>query len=137
LIIGLVANWTVFSQSIKADCKIDSFYCFGPTKAKELAKLQASNEAKDTVNAKIMDELDHCEYIVHEFQEAYKDCRNAEVIAVAQLQHKDVQIEAKESENAGLRKELKKQKRKSFWTSFLTAGSVATNVILVVKLASK
>jgi len=137
LTIGLLANLIAFSQSIKADKKIDSFYCFGPTKAKELAKMQSINDAKDSANAEMQDELDHCEYIVHEYQEAYRNCTNAESIAAAQLQHKDVQIESKESENAGLRKELKVQKRKSFWSSVATAGSLALNVILGVKLAVK
>ncbi len=135
--IGLLANLTLFSQSIKADKKIDSFYCFGPTKAKEFAKLQSTSDAKDSVNAEMQDELDHCEYIVHEYQEAYRNCTNAESIAAAQLQHKDIQIESKESENAGLRKELQKQKRKSFWASVTTYGSLALNAFLVVKLAAK
>lgn len=135
--IGLLANLTAHSQSIKADKKIDSFYCFGPSKAKELAKMQAANQINDSVKAVMQDEYDMCKFVVGESRKSYEKCLQAESKSTAQLQHKDVQIEAKESENAGLRKELKKQKRKSFWTSLATAGSVALNVILGIKLASK
>lgn len=135
--IGLLVRLTAHSQSIKADKKIDTFYCFGPSKAKELAKMQAENQMNDSMKVLMNDEIEHCEYVVHEYQKAYRDCTEAENIAASQMQHKDVQIEAKDSENAGLRKELKKQKRKSFWSSVSTAGSVALNVILGIKLASK
>lgn len=133
----LSSNLIAFSQSINPDKKIDSFYCYSPTKARELAKLKANSISKDTIIEQKNNEIEMCEYIVHEYQEAYRNCTNAEAIAAAQLQHKDVQIESKESENAGLRKELKKQKRKSFWSSVATAGSLALNVILGVKLAAK
>lgn len=99
--------------------------------------MQAENQINDSVKAVMQDEYDMCKFVVGESRKSYEKCLQAESKSTAQLQHKDVQIEAKESENAGLRKELKKQKRKSFWTSVATAGSLALNVILGIKLASK
>lgn len=133
----MLINWTAFSQSIKADKKIDSFYCFGPTKARELAKMQVANDVKDSINAKRQDELDLCEYVVKEFQTSYKECTEAVNISSSQLQHKDVQIEAKESEKKGLKKELKNAKTKGWVSGIITTVSIGGNIILGIKLASK
>lgn len=135
--IGLLVSWIAHSQSIKADKKIDTFYCFGPSKAKELAKMQAANEVKDSVNSAMQDELDMCKYVFGEYQIAYQKCTEAESIAASQLQHKDVQIEAKSSENAGLKKELRKAKQKTIFANIVTSVSIAGNIILGIKLASK
>lgn len=135
--IGLLVSWIAHSQSIKADKKIDSFYCFGPNKAKELAKMQAENQINDSVKAVMKDELDMCKYVFGEYQIAYQKCTEAENIAASQLQHKDVQIEAKSSENAGLKKELRKAKQKTIFANIVTSVSIAGNIILGIKLASK
>lgn len=135
--IGLLVSWIAHSQSIKADKKIDTFYCFGPSKAKELAKMQAENQINDSVKAVMKDEYDMCKYVFGEYQIAYQKCTEAENIAASQLQHKDVQIEAKSSENAGLKKELRKAKQKTIFANIVTSVSIAGNIILGIKLASK
>ena len=131
------ANLTVSSQSINADKKIDSFYCYGPGKTREIAKMKAISQAKDTLLEEKTNELDLCEFIFKKYQAAYSTCDSAQKVGDAQLQHKDIQLEAKESENKGMQKQLKKAKAKEILTDIITTVSIGGNIILGIKLASK
>ena len=124
---------TLFSQSINPDKKIDSFYCYGPTKARELAKLKANSIAKDTIIEQQGNEIEMCEYVVKEYQQAYKDCDGAVNKANAQIQHKEIQLEAKENENRDLKKQIKKAKIQSWIERTALAGSLILNGILIIK----
>lgn len=133
LIAGLLINWTAFSQSIKADKKIDSFYCFGPVKAKELVKMQKHNWYCDSTNIELMQELDLCQYAIDEQKAVISDQSEYINASDSIVVHKNAIIKIAEDGEMQAKKQLKKQKNVNVFERITLAVSLAINVLFTLK----
>lgn len=135
LIVGMLLPLTAFSQ-LKADRKIDSMYCFGPTKAKEIVKTTYELERCDSMYMELSKELKYTK-IANELC----DSANAQLQMGIQKSEaisagKDKQLSDKQEQNESCQKAIIKERRKrTGWTfaSMLQSAAVIVSIILVVK----
>jgi len=132
----MLINSTAFSQ-IVPDKKIDSFYCYGPTKTKEIVKQTIELQVCDSV-------LNDCERKATEYKRAKAQTDSVAeankalwVNCEAQSVEKSAQVEAKTAENNILRKKMFWQNLKDGLLGTFAAVSVAGNIALGVKLILK
>lgn len=122
---------TVFSQ-LKADKKIDTFYCFGPHKAKEIIKTSIQLEQVDSM-------LNDCEIEVLFLREsaAMADSQIYTINKINKLQ-KDI-IQQQEAQKIDLndkyeaeKSEKNKYKRKLIGAKITGLASITANIILLI-----
>lgn len=140
LLLIVVNNLIVYSQSnnlIIPDKKIDSFYCFGPTKTKQIVS--------QTYNLQQQEELSNqCDSEVLSLRKtiSYKDSTINELGESLELgKQKDLLQEEKmasfEKQSEIQNKEIKKERRKNAILSIGGAGAGLLNIILTTIILVK
>jgi len=127
-------NLTAYCQQpTKCDIKIDTFYCYGPSKARAIVKNELKVYDQDTTIVALQQQLLNCEFSGYEKELAVIK-QNGTINAMGeQFQECEKSKKEKEQENNDLKKQIKRKNIFSKVKDIVIGVSLTANAILIFK----